>query len=185
MGFDMAPVFAAQTSTAGTSGPPTTTSPETQTLQPAASTPLVCAALDDTHFSRQIHQAMFDHCLNADPQRSVVLGETKEEQLAFTDIVLGRKNSSCDLISPPQPHADIVVLDENLELQVHTTYYILHTTYYILHTAYCILHTTYYILHTAHYMLNTTYYLLHTVYYVLHTTYHILHTAHYILHTTC
>ena len=96
------------------SDPPSSTGVDTENLQ---STPLVCAALDDTLSSRQIYQAMFEYCLNADLQRSFVFGETKEEQLGFKEVVLGHRNSSYDLVSPPLPHVDIVIMDQNIDFQ--------------------------------------------------------------------
>ena len=112
----MAGVSVAQAFISGTSADlPPSMSLDTEGLQPTQK--LVCAALDDTFSFREIHRAMFEFCLDADLQRSFVLGETKEEQLAFKEVVLGLKNSSFELVSRPQPHADIVILDQNIDFQ--------------------------------------------------------------------
>ena len=83
-------------------------------FQPAR--PLICAALDDSTMSRLLHQIMFETMLNADPQRSCALGETREEQLSFVDVALGRKSASLQEIAPALTPADIVVLDQNIDL---------------------------------------------------------------------
>jgi hypothetical protein len=54
--------------------------------------------------------------LSADPQRSCTLGRTKEEQLPFIDVVLGRKDADLQDIPVPLRHADIVILDQNIGL---------------------------------------------------------------------
>ena len=41
---------------------------------------------------------------------------SQEEQLSFVDVALGLKDSSLRRLETPLPHADIVILDENIDL---------------------------------------------------------------------
>jgi len=91
---------------ASQTGPEDATSPDA----------LVCAALDDDGFARTLHQALFSHFLRADQQRSCVLGADAEEQLSFVDVALGRKHASLKEAVPSLPPADIVLLDQNIDL---------------------------------------------------------------------
>jgi len=93
-----------------------------QTGQEDATSPdaLVCAALDDDGFARTLHQALFSHFLRADQQRSCVLGADAEEQLSFIDVALGRKHASLKEAVPSLPPADIVLLDQNIDLGEHS-----------------------------------------------------------------
>jgi len=92
-----------------------------QEAGPPPARPLACAALDDSFLSRMLHEEMFESFLNADPQRSCVLGKTREEQVSFVDVVLGHKSVNLQEMAPPLSPVDIVVLDQNIEFdgQVH------------------------------------------------------------------
>ena len=85
-------------------------------LEADANRPLVCAGLDDSAMSRYLLKALFDNMLNADPERSCALGETREEQRSFVDVALGRKSASLQEITPPLSPVDIVVLDQNIDI---------------------------------------------------------------------
>ena len=102
--------------------------------------PLVCLGIDDEDMPRMVQELFFRMTLNADMERSFVLGVTVEEQLAFVDVALGRrdpqslvrsreanaddKSTSSASSTPDAPHistfveADVALLDENINLDM-------------------------------------------------------------------
>ena len=70
--------------------------------------------LDDEKIPRMIQGMFMRHQLGADMRTSCVLGETKEEVLAFVDVAMGILNSDLTPNLGEQRQADVVILDENI-----------------------------------------------------------------------
>jgi len=113
----LADAAAAPAPAAGSTLPDAGSAPEAGSSEPAqTASSLVCAALDDDFMSRMIYNGLFSEFLHADPDRSVVLGANAREQLSFVDVVLGNKRASLEDAMPPLRPADIVLLDQNIDL---------------------------------------------------------------------
>ena len=97
-----------------TAAPVALAGPSSESAQAPSS--LVCAALDDDSMARMMHTQFFSAFLHADPARSIALGADEQEQLSFVDVALGRKHASLQDAVPPLPPADIVLLDQNIDL---------------------------------------------------------------------
>ena len=76
--------------------------------------PLRCIGVDDCRFQRALHELLFKNFLHADA-RSHSIGATKEEQLAFVDVVLGRLTAQLHPVAPKDAvQMDIAIIDQNL-----------------------------------------------------------------------
>jgi hypothetical protein len=78
---------------------------------------LACAGLDDVEVSRMLMDALFEEFLNADQERIYTLGGTTAEQRSFVDVALGRLDAKLNPLTPPLPHVDVVMLDQNINTQ--------------------------------------------------------------------
>ena len=78
--------------------------------------PLRCIGVDDCKFQRALHELLFKNFLQADA-RSQSVGATKEGQLAFVDIVLGRLTTQLHPVAPKDAvQMDIAIIDQNLTI---------------------------------------------------------------------
>lgn len=77
---------------------------------------LVCVGLDDHNLFRSMQANIFAE-LGADV--AIVLGGTREEQLALVGVALGQLNCQRQPVPPPQQRAaDLVILDQNVAVDV-------------------------------------------------------------------
>eukprot|EP00965_Chrysotila_dentata_P212175 6186872-Pleurochrysis_carterae.AAC.4 len=77
--------------------------------------PLVCIGLDDQAMCRLLHELIFETFLDADPERSGSIGETREEIEAFVEVVMGKLDLSLRHVPLEQQRAaDVVIIDQNL-----------------------------------------------------------------------
>ena len=83
--------------------------------QPARGT-LVCVGVDDDEVCRCMQEALMEHFLFANMQLSKIVGGTLEEQDGFLDLALGRVDQNGEQVPPErQRHADVALIDENIE----------------------------------------------------------------------
>lgn len=78
--------------------------------------PLRCIGVDDCRFQRALHELLFKNFLQADAC-SYSIGATKEEQLAFVDIALGRLTTQLHPVPAENvTQMGIVIIDQNLSV---------------------------------------------------------------------
>ena len=96
----------------------------TLALAPAVPTPAAagttgqytCIGIEDDPFQRMLMYMMFEHKLDADMNRSVVVGKDAHECGLFVDVALGKLDTQFMPVAPAAQHpADIAVLDQNIE----------------------------------------------------------------------
>eukprot|EP00966_Prymnesium_polylepis_P329003 7384774-Prymnesium_polylepis.1 len=63
-----------------------------------------------------MHEQLLFPALGADMGRSRSMGTTREEQVGFLAYALGRVDRDLLPLPPPHRHADVVVLDQNIDL---------------------------------------------------------------------
>eukprot|EP00965_Chrysotila_dentata_P053039 1759799-Pleurochrysis_carterae.AAC.1 len=87
------------------------------TLKKSPPRPLIAVGLDDGVLPRDLLHCFFANKLEADIERSCVLGATEEEQKAFVAVACGRLDARLRPVPPAEQRAaDIVVLDQNIDL---------------------------------------------------------------------
>jgi len=90
-------------------------SPQTSPSQ-LQSSPLFVACIDDSELPRQLMKLHLLPAMQADLGRSLVVGQTRDEQLHFVDFALGRIDVQMRPLPLPHQPADVVVVDQNLLL---------------------------------------------------------------------
>ena len=93
---------------------PSTSTPPTEPAD--SSSKLVCFGLDDMRTMQILHESMMRRYLNADMTRSRSMGKTLEEQAAFVDVAMGRRNKQLQILDESErlSQADVVILDYNI-----------------------------------------------------------------------
>ena len=77
---------------------------------------LFIAGIDDVPLNKMMQEAVLFPALKADMIISSCIGETKAEQLGFFDFALGRVDKRLQPLQPPFRQADIIALDQNIDL---------------------------------------------------------------------